>query len=57
MARMRQRRDAYRIFGGETKEKIPLGRPRIIWEYNIKMDPQEEGKNMDCVDMAQNRDK
>jgi hypothetical protein len=54
---MRQRRDAYRVFGGETKEKLPLGRPRIRWEYNIKMDPQEEGKNMDCVDLAQNRDK
>ena len=28
-------------FGGETKGKRPLGRPRRRWEDNIKMDLQE----------------
>jgi hypothetical protein len=28
-------------FGGETKGKSPLGRPRRRWEYNTKMDLQE----------------
>jgi len=28
----------YRVFGGETRRKKPLGRPRPRWEDNIKMD-------------------
>jgi hypothetical protein len=54
---MRQRRDAYRVLVGKPKEKIPLGRPRKRCEYNIKMDSQEEGKNVDWVDLVQDRDK
>jgi hypothetical protein len=30
-------------FGGETKGKRPLGRPKLRWEDNIKMDLQEMG--------------
>jgi len=30
-------------FGGETRGKEPLGRPRHVWEDNIKMDIQEVG--------------
>jgi hypothetical protein len=41
---------------GKPMEKIPFGRPRNSWEYNNRMDPQEEGKNMDWVDPAQDRD-
>jgi len=42
---------------GKPKEKIPLGRPRSRCEHNIKMDSQEEGNNMDWVDLAQDRDR
>jgi hypothetical protein len=28
-------------FGGETRGKEPLARPRRKWEHNIKMDLQE----------------
>ena len=30
-------------FGGKNEEKIPLWRPRLIWEDNIKMDLQAVG--------------
>jgi hypothetical protein len=29
------------VFGGEIVGKDPLGRPRLRWEDNIKMDLQE----------------
>ena len=45
------------FLAGKPKEKTTFGRPRSRWEYNIKMDPQEEGKNMDWVDLAQDRDR
>ena len=38
--------------------KGPLGRPRRRWEDNNKMDLQEmECGGMDCIDLAQDRDK
>jgi len=37
---------------------VPLGRPRLRWEDNIKMDLQEVGcGDMDWVDLVQDRDK
>ena len=33
----------YKVFVGKTEGKRPLGRPRRIWEDNIKMDLQEVG--------------
>jgi hypothetical protein len=36
----------------------PLGRPRCIWEDNIKIDLQEVGcGSMDWIDLAQDRDR
>jgi len=36
----------------------PLGRPGRRWDYNIKMDLQEEGwGGIDCIDLAQDRDR
>jgi len=32
---------AYRVLVGKPEGKIPLGRPRHMWEDNIKMDLQE----------------
>jgi hypothetical protein len=43
VARMGERRDAYRILVGRREGRRPLGRPRRRWEDNIKMDLQEVG--------------
>jgi hypothetical protein len=37
---MGERRGVYRILVGKPEGKRPLGRPRLIWEDNIKMDLQ-----------------
>jgi hypothetical protein len=43
---------------GKTEGKIQLGRPRLRWEDNIKMDLQKVGcGGTDCIDVAQNRDR
>ena len=38
VARMEQSRHAYRILAGKPEGKRRLGRPRRIWEGDIKMD-------------------
>jgi hypothetical protein len=43
VARMGEKRGAYRILVGRPKVRRPLGRPRYGWEDNIKMDLQEVG--------------
>jgi len=43
VARMRQRRGAYKVLMGKPEGKRRLGRPRRSWEDKIKMDPQEVG--------------
>ena len=40
---MGERRGAYRVLVGEPEGKRPLGRPRLRWEDNMKMDLQEMG--------------
>jgi hypothetical protein len=45
---MGEGRDVYRVMVGKSEGKRPLGRPRLRWEDNIKMDLQEVGcANMD----------
>jgi hypothetical protein len=39
-----QRRGVYRVFVGKPEGKRPLGRPRLRWEDNTKMDLQEVGR-------------
>jgi hypothetical protein len=38
VAQMEQKRNAYRILVGEPERKKALGRHRLRWEDNIKMD-------------------
>ena len=48
----------YRVLVGKPEEKRPLGRPRLRWADNIKMDLQEVGCGyMDWVGLAQDRDR
>jgi hypothetical protein len=56
--RIGERRIVYRILVGKPGGKRPLGRPRLRWEDNIKMDLQEVGCGcMDWIKMAQDRDR
>jgi hypothetical protein len=56
VVRMGEERGAYRVLGGRSKGKRPLGRPRRRWEYNIKMDLREIGIDAaNWIQMAQDR--
>ena len=58
VARMGDRGVVYMVFVGKPEEKVPLGRPRLKWEDNIKMDLQEvECGGMDWIELAQDRDR
>jgi hypothetical protein len=57
VARMGEKRYAYRILVSMPQGKKPLGRPRRRWVDNIKMDLREIGwDGMDSTDLVQNRD-
>jgi hypothetical protein len=57
VARMGEKRNAYRILVGNPEGKRPLGRSRRKWEDNIKMDLRAIGSGgMDWIDLAQDRD-
>ena len=43
VARMGEDRGVHRVLVGKPEGKRPLGRPRLRWEDNIKMDLQEVG--------------
>jgi hypothetical protein len=43
VARMGEKRNAYRILVGKSERKRSLGRPRRRWEENIRMDFREIG--------------
>jgi len=49
VARMGDRRYAYRVLVGKPEGKRPRGRPALRWEYNIKMDIQEVGRDVDWI--------
>jgi hypothetical protein len=51
VARMGEKRNAYRILVGKPEGKSPLGRPRRKWVDNIKM-----GSVMDWIYLAQDMD-
>jgi hypothetical protein len=39
---MGEKRNAYRILVGNQERKRPLGRPRLRWEDDIKLDLREK---------------
>jgi hypothetical protein len=43
VARMGEKKNAYRMLVGNPEGKRPLGRPRCRWVDNIKMDLREMG--------------
>jgi len=48
----------HKVLVGKPEGKRPLGKPRRIWEDNIKMDLQEMGcGGMDSIDVAQYSDR
>jgi hypothetical protein len=58
VARMGERRVAYRVLVGKPEGRRPLGRPRRRWEDNIKMDLREVWwGNVDWINLAQDRDR
>jgi hypothetical protein len=55
---MGERGGEYTVLVGKSEGKRPRGRPRHIWEHNIKMDLQEVGcGGMGWIDLAQGRDR
>jgi hypothetical protein len=57
VARMKEKRNAYRILVGNPEGKRPLGRPRRRWVDNIKMNLTEiRWDVMDWIDLVQDRD-
>jgi hypothetical protein len=57
VARMGEKRNAYRILLGKSERKRPLGRPRRRWVDNSKMGLREIGwRGMDWIDLAHGRD-
>jgi len=58
VAPMGQGRGVHRVLVGKPEGKRPLGRPRRIWEDNIKMDLQEVGGGCeDWMALAQDSDR
>ena len=58
MARMEEGRGVHKVLMGKPEGKRPLGRPRLRWEDNIKMDLEKVGRGCgDRVELAQDRDR
>ena len=45
VARVEETRTSFKILTGTSKGRRPLGRPRHIWEENIRLDFKEIGFN------------
>ena len=57
MAGMGEGRGVYKVLVGKPVGKRPLGRPRLRWEDNTKMDLQEVVGCGDWMVLAQDRDR
>jgi hypothetical protein len=52
-----EKRNAYRVLVGKSEGNRLLGRPRLGWEDNIKMDLKEiVWGGMDWIHLAEDRD-
>jgi hypothetical protein len=57
VARMREKRHAYRLLVGKPEGRRRLGRPRRRWVDNIRMDLVEVGwGDVDWIGLAQDSD-
>jgi hypothetical protein len=58
IARMGEKRNAYRLLVGNPQGKRPLGRQRRRWVDNIRMDLLEAGwGDVDWIGLAQDRNR
>jgi hypothetical protein len=58
VARMEEKRNAYRLLMGKPKGKRPLGRPRRRWVDNIRVDLGLVGwGDVDWIGLAQDRNR
>jgi len=58
VARVGDRRGAYRVLIVKSEGSSPLGRRRLRWKLNVKMDLREGGwKGMNWIDIAQDSDR
>jgi hypothetical protein len=58
VARMGEKRNAYRLLVGKPEGKKPLGRQRRWWVDNIRMDLGEVGwSDVDWIGLAQDRNR
>jgi hypothetical protein len=58
VARIGEKRNAYRLLMGKPEGRRPLGRPRRRWVDNIRMDLRGMGwGDVDWIGLAQGRDK
>jgi hypothetical protein len=58
VARMGEKRNAYRLLVGKPEGKRPLGRPRRGWVVNIRMDLGEvRWGDVDWIGLAQDRNR
>jgi hypothetical protein len=55
---MGEERGVHRVLVGKPEGKRPLGRPRCRWEYNIKIDVEDDGgARGDWREFAQDRER
>jgi len=54
---MGEGRVVHRVLVGKPEGNRPLGRPRLRWGDNIKMDLREVGVGGDWMQLAQDRDR
>jgi hypothetical protein len=58
LARMGEKRNAYKLLMGKPEEKRPLGRPRRRWVDNVRMDLAEVGwGDVDWIGLTQDRNR
>ena len=56
VARMQESKIAYRVLVGKSEGRRSLGRPKRIWEQNIKIEVTEVGwGGMNWIYLAQDR--